>query len=102
MPVGGGDSDRHARLADLDPADPVVDRDCPEVVALLEVGRDLRHHVLRHLGVRVVLEVEHRSAPRLAAHGAEERRDRPGALVAHLVDDRLERERLLGDAKRAA
>ena len=94
--------DRDARLVDLDAADPVVDRDGPEVVALLEVGRDLGHHVLGHLRVSLVLEVVHGAAPRLPPYGAEERRDRPCALVGDLVDDRLEGQRFLGDAKRTS
>src|SRR5215211_2898229 len=59
LPVRCRDGDHHARLADLDPADAVVDRDRAEVVFLLELGRELRDHVLGHLGVCLVVEVEH-------------------------------------------
>ena len=100
--MGCRNADRNTRLADLHAADSVVDCDRPEVVALLEVGRDLRHHVFRHLGVGLVLEVEHRSPSRLPPNRAEKRRDRPGALVGDLADDGLERERLPGDAKPTA
>src|SRR5205823_3689424 len=96
------DGDRDARLADLDPADPVVDRDRPELVPLLELGGDLGHHLLGHLGVGLVLEIEDGPAARFPANRAEERRDGAGALVGDLLDDRLEREPLFGDAERAA
>src|SRR5215210_1924171 len=54
--VRRGDRDRDARLADAERADAMVDRDRAELVALLQVARDLRHHVLGHLGVGLVLE----------------------------------------------
>jgi methylmalonyl-CoA mutase, N-terminal domain len=100
--VRSRDCDRDARLADLDPTDSVVDCHRPEVVALLEVGGDLGHHILGHLGVGLVFEVEDGLAPGLSANGSQEGRDRPGALVHYLAYHRVERERLLGDSKRAA
>ena len=67
-----------------------MDRDGPKLVALLEVGRDLGHDVLGHLGIGLVLEVEHGSSPRLPSHGAEKARHGAGALVGDLLDHRVE------------
>ena len=100
--MGRGDGDGDARLADLHPADAVVDRHTPDVVLLPELGGQLRHHLLGHLGVRLVLEVEDSPAPRLTAHCPEKRGDRSGAFVGDLVHDRVQRERLGRDPKRPA
>ena len=43
-------------------ADAVVDRDRAELVSLLELGGELRHHLLGHLGVGLVLEPRHLAA----------------------------------------
>ena len=59
LAVRCGDGDHHARLADLDPADAVVDREPTELVGLFQLGRELRHHLLGHLRVGLVLEVAH-------------------------------------------
>ena len=57
--MGRGDGDDDARLADLDAADAVVDRDAGQVVALADLGGDLLHHGLGHVLVGLVLEVQH-------------------------------------------
>jgi hypothetical protein len=80
----------------------VVDRKGAQVVARLEVAGDLRHHLLGHLSVGLVLEVDDLPAPRLPPHGAREGGDRAGALVRDLRCDGLQRERLLGDTEGAA
>src|SRR5436190_14677139 len=56
------DGDHHACFADLDAADAMVDRDRAQFVAALEVGGELRHHVLGHLRVGLVFEMRHISA----------------------------------------
>src|SRR4029453_9136527 len=68
---GHGDDD--GRLTDLHPARAVVDRDLAHVVALLQRGRDLRHHLLGHAFVRLVVEVLHHAAARFVARRADER-----------------------------
>src|ERR687886_1959602 len=45
------DGDRDARLADPHQADAMVDRDLAEVVARLQIGGDLGHHLLGHAAV---------------------------------------------------
>src|SRR2546423_13985274 len=67
LTVRGGDRDHDARLADLDSPRAVMDGDLAEVVALLEFRGDLGHHLLRHLLVRLVVEVQHGMAAGLYA-----------------------------------
>src|SRR5262245_31464874 len=96
------DRDHDARLADPQHADAVVDRYRTEVVALPELASELRHHLLGHLGVGLVLEPRHLAAARLPPYRAGEGRETAGALVGHLCGDGLERKRLLGHPERAA
>ena len=84
-----GDGDRDARLADVDAADAVVDGDRAEVVASRSSSAAISlHDLLGHALVGLVVEVEHRAAARLDPDGAEERRDRAGALVGDLAPRR--------------
>ena len=62
-----GDGDDDARLADVDSADAVVDRDLAQLVLRLQRGRELGHHLLGHALVGLVLEVEHVAAARAVA-----------------------------------
>ena len=75
----------------LDPADAVVDRDLVDVVALLQGGGELRHHLLGHALVGLVLEVDDRAAARVAPRRAREGGDRAGLVARDLGDDRVER-----------
>src|SRR5262249_44004580 len=56
----------------------------------------------RHPLVGLVVEVRDRAAARVDARRAGERRDRAGLVVSHLVDDAVERKRLLAQQERAA
>ena len=101
-PVGGGDGDHDRGLADPDAADAVVDRDRAELVARVQAVGDLRHHLLGHSLVGLVVEVGDGAVAGVDAGRAGERRDRARLVVAHLVDDALERERLVAEQERAA
>src|SRR5256885_17134696 len=72
--------DHDARLADLHATRPVVDRDLAHVVARLQPLGDLRHDLLGHLLVRLVVEVEHGAPARLDACRAHKRRDCAGPI----------------------
>ena len=52
-----GDGDHDARLADLDAADAVVDRDLAELVLRGQLVGEPDEHLLRHLLERLVLEM---------------------------------------------
>ena len=93
-----GDDD--ARLADVDAADAVVDRDAAQAVALGEPRGQLGHDLLGHALVGLVLEVQHVAVARAVARRADERRDRAGAVAAHLVHRGVERQRLLDEPER--
>ena len=77
--------DDHARLADLDPADAMVDRDgSGQLVASGDLRGNLLHHGLGHACVGLV-EVENLAPARAATpHRAGERRDRARLLRGHL------------------
>jgi hypothetical protein len=87
--VRGGDGDDHRRLADLDAAGPVVDRDVAEVVAPAQLFGDLRHDLLGHAGIRLVLEVRDGVSARMDSRRPDERGDRAGLVRLYLVDDAL-------------
>ena len=72
----------------------VVDRDREQLVALLQLARQLGHHLLGHALVRLVLEIEDVAVARAVADGAEEARDRAGLVALHFAHDGVERERL--------
>jgi hypothetical protein len=82
--------DHDTALPDRDAADAVVDRDRAEVVARVELRGDLRHHLLRHSLVRLVLEVRDRPPAGVDARRADKRRDRARFGRGDLVDDGLE------------
>src|SRR5439155_4292756 len=75
-PMRRRDGDDDARLADLDPPEPVVDGDRAQPVARGQLVAELREHRLGHLLVGLVLEVHDVAPARAAAHGADEARDR--------------------------
>ena len=83
-------------------ADAMVNCDVREVVAREELGGDLGHDLLGHLGVRLVLEALDLAAAGTPAHGPGERRDRARLLRRDLRDRGVERQRRLADAERAA
>jgi len=74
--VRGGDRDRHARLADLEPAEPVHHEDLRDGKAALRLGGDLVHQRQRHLLVGLVLEAHDGASAVLVAHDAQEQAER--------------------------
>src|SRR5438093_8981003 len=76
-------------LPDLQPTCPVLYGDVRDRPAGHRLFRDLPHHPLRHLRVRVVLEVQHPPAVCLVAHHTAEQRDRPALVLPHVVDQPL-------------
>src|SRR5690349_20327623 len=99
LAVRGRDSDDHRRFPDLYPTGPVVDRDLAQLVPRAELVGDLRHDLLGHAAVGLVLEVLHDAVAGIDARRPDERRDRPGFLSGDLGDDRVERQRLLAEEK---
>jgi hypothetical protein len=96
--VGGGDGDEDARLADLEPSDPVQDRhrlDARPSTAHLDA--DLAHLGFGHRGVGLVLEVLDRTPVLLVTHDAREDDDAAGGGIAHGPGDGVGRERLFDD-----
>jgi len=77
----GGDDDRD--LADGEVTDPVMHDEAQRRVLRLKSLRDLAHLRLRHLGVRLVLEVGHAFAAAPVADRTEEQHDAAEAGVAH-------------------
>ena len=67
-----------------------------------ELRRELRHHVLGHPLVGLVLEVEHRAVTRAVADGAEERRDRARLVAGDFPHGCVDRERLAGQLEVSA
>src|SRR3954462_10520540 len=100
--VRGADGDDDGRLAQLDSADAVVDAYLLHLVALLQAGGELLHHLLGHALVALVVEVGDDAPARLPPRRAGERRDRAGLLARDLLDDGVERDRLLRQDERAA
>ena len=96
-----GDGDDDARLADLDAAEPVVDRDRGQTVALGQLGAEPREHLLRHLLVRLVVEMEDVAVAGAAAHRPDEARDRAGVGRLDLAQHRGDVERLRRRAERS-
>src|SRR5256714_1593616 len=94
--------DHDARLADLDPAEAMVDRDLAEVVLRFQLRAEPDEHRLGHLLERLVLEIHDVPSARAAANCADECRDRSRVLARDLVDGRLEVERLAGEPEGAA
>jgi methylmalonyl-CoA mutase, N-terminal domain len=100
--VWGGGCDHDALLADPNAPHAVVNRHSAEAVALSQRVGELVHHPLRHALVRLVLEVQDRTAPRLDSGGADERCDCSGTVVRDLRDGRGQIERLLAEPDRSA
>src|SRR5207247_7280770 len=71
-----GDGDDDARLADLDAARAMVDRDLAEVVPALQLRGDLGHDLFGHFHVGLVIEMKDSPAARLKSGRADEGRDR--------------------------
>ncbi len=102
LAMGSRHGDHDRSLADPDPPDPVVDGDRAELVARLQLGGDVGHHLLRHPFVGLVLQVRHRPAAGVDAGRADERRDRAGSVGGDLLHHGLESERLFRQPKRTA
>jgi hypothetical protein len=75
----------------------MVNRNLAELVPGLQLLRELRHHLLGHPLVCFVVEVEHFAPTRIRPSRADERRDRAGSVVAHLGNDVVDRQRILGE-----
>ena len=94
-----GDGGHQGRVADLQRADAVADRDGPHTVT---VGRDLGGHVRQSLlrrGVRGILQPDHGAPVVVVANHAGESHDRSGRFVCDqgLVFRQLDR--LLGQRR---
>ena len=101
--VRGGDGDHDRRLADLDASDRWWIAIVCRSYRAFGTGREAGHQRLRHLRVRLVVEVVHgrgratrwRTVPVNVATA-------PARSAAHLRDGRVERERLVRHDERAA
>src|SRR4249919_3047272 len=100
--VRRGNGDDHARLADVHAPDAVVDCYIGQVVAPLELGRELLHDLLGHALVRLVLEVEDVAVARAPARGPDEGRYRSRLVAANLVDGGTNRKRCVRELERPA
>src|SRR5688572_7410161 len=80
LAMWGGHRDHDAGLTDVDAPGAMVDRNRAKLVPADQLRRDLRHHLLRHLLVGLVVETDNRAAARLRACCADERRDRAGLI----------------------
>ena len=97
-----GDGDDHTHLADVDPADPVMDRNTAQVVSLDELRGEIGHDLLGHALVRLVLEMDDLATAGVRARRADERRDRARSVVAHLGDGGIDGQRIGRESEVAA
>src|SRR5215831_4845024 len=92
--MGRGDSDHHARLADLETPDPVHESDTAHSRPALAYRRgDFAHLGCRHGRVRLVLEILHPPPAGLLPHHAREEDEAAGPWVPDDGHETLLRER---------
>ncbi len=88
------DGDHHARPADVDSTDSVVDRNLAQLVAIREPSGEVGHDLLGHALVGLVFEVDDLSSAGMGTRRPDERRDRARAVVSDLRNRGVDGERL--------
>ena len=96
------DRDDDARLADLDAAHAMMDRNLAQLVSRDELRREVGHDLLGHALVGLVLEMEDVAPTRVRTRCPDERRDSAGGVVAHLRDGGLDGQRIGRESEIAA